>query len=117
MEKTAKVDQKFTAEWPAPKDKYGNEATVQDNSIEFESDDEEIATIEKNPDGGPYSAIVRTGSKPGTTLVRIKADADLTDEGTKEIEGTLTVITVPGDAAGFTADPVVGDAVDDDDDN
>lgn len=97
---TAKVDQKFIATWPAPKDKYGNEATVQEGSTKFVSDDEEIATVEPNPDGTPYSAVVTTKKKVGSTMVRIKADGDL-GEGEREIEGTLTVEVLSGDAVGF----------------
>mgnify|MGYP002390447942 CR=1 FL=1 len=105
----AKVGQKFTATWPGPKDKFGNDAQVQDGSVVFVSDDPSIADVQANPDGGPYSATVNTGSKVGATTVRIQADADL-GEGVSQIEGLLTVEVRAGDAVAFgeavTTDPV-----------
>lgn len=97
---SAKVDQKFTATWPGPKDKYGNDAAVQADSIQFLSDDPSIAEITANPDGGAFSATVTTKSKVGSTMVRISADADL-GEGVKPIEGLLSVEVLPGDAVAF----------------
>lgn len=106
----AKIQQVFTATWPGPKDKAGNEASVQDGSVAFSSDDESVATVEANPDGGPYSAKVTTGDKVGATTVKISADADL-GEGVKTIEGLLTVEVRAGDAVGFT-EPTNTDPVD-----
>lgn len=99
----AKVDQKFHATWPNPVDKYGNAATVQDGSVKFTSDDEEIATVEPNPDGGPYSCTVTTQKKTGATAIRISADADLDEspDADKEITGQLAVEVLPGEATGF----------------
>jgi hypothetical protein len=109
----AKVDQKFHATWPNPVDKYGNPATVQDGSVKFTSDDETIATVEPNPDGGPYSCTVTTQKKTGATAVRIAADSDLDQSPNAEkiITGQLAVEVLPGEATGF-ADPSSDDAVD-----
>lgn len=107
---TAQVDKVFTATWPGPKDKYGNDATVQEGSIEFSSDDSGIVSVEANPDGGPYSVKIKTLTKTGATAIRIKADADL-GEGVKTIEGVLAVEVVSGEATGF-AEPEVTEPVD-----
>lgn len=104
---TAKVDQVFHLDWPGPKDKYGNPATVQ-GEASFSSDDEEVATIEPAPERSPYSAKVTTKQSVGSTMLRIKADANLTDDGdtttgddVKEIEGTHSVEVLSGEATGF----------------
>jgi hypothetical protein len=110
MSTTAKVDQKFNVQWPAPMDKYNNEAQAE--NVSFSSDDEEIATIEPDPENGPYAAKVTTKQKVGSTMVRIKGDAVL-GEGEKAIEGLLTVEVLPGEAVGFGS-PVVGTPVDND---
>src|SRR5437762_1476548 len=57
---SAKISQKFTLEWPKPKDKGGNDAVVQDGSVKFISDDEALATVEPDPDHAPYGCIVHT---------------------------------------------------------
>lgn len=99
----AQVDQKFHATWPNPVDKYGNPASVQDGSVKFTSDDESIATVESNPDGGAYSCTITTKTKTGATAIRISADADLDEspEADKEITGQLAVEVVAGQATGF----------------
>ena len=107
------IDKKFIATWPTPLDKGGNEAKVQEGSVEFSSDDESVATAEPDPDSGPYSAIVRTTNKVGATAIKIKADADL-GEGVKSIEGMLAVEVTAGEATGF-GEPTTTEHVDDDD--
>lgn len=110
---TAKVDQKFGVTWPSPTDKYGNATEVE--NVTFEADDESIATIEADPETGPYSAIVHTQSVPGATAVRIKADPKVGEE-VGSIEGSLAVEVTSGEATGF-GDPTNDDPVDDDDAN
>lgn len=105
---TAKVDQKFNVNWPGPKDKYGNDAKVQEGSIAFSSDDEEIATVAANPDAGPYAATVTTQKKPGATAIRIKA---VDGDGEGDLSGLLAVEVSPGDAIAF-GDPVTDAPVD-----
>jgi hypothetical protein len=108
----AEVDQTFKATWPGPVDKYGNPANLQEGSVTFSSDDEEVATIEADPETGTYSATIKTHQKTGATAVRIKAkDADGDD-----LEGVLAVEVVAGDAVGF-AEPTTTTPVDDEDEN
>lgn len=109
----AKVDQKFGVTWPSPVDKYGNATEVE--NVTFASDDESLATIEADTATGPYSAIVHTNGTPGATAVRIKADPKIGEE-TAEIEGSLAVEIVSGEATGF-GDPTNTTPVDDEDDN
>jgi hypothetical protein len=108
MSTTAQVKQEFVVTWPAPVDKYGNPASVE--NITFVSDDESLATIEAAPEVGPYSGKVKTQEKTGATAVRIKADGDV-GEGVKEIEGQLAVEIIGGDAVGFL-DPTATTPVD-----
>jgi hypothetical protein len=107
---SVKVKQTLTATWPGPKDKFGNDASVQDGSISFSSDDSSVAIVEANPDGGPYSVKISSGEKTGATAIRIQADADL-GEGVKTIEGVLTLEVLAGEAVAF-GDPTVSEAVD-----
>jgi hypothetical protein len=109
--KQAQVDQKFNANWPAPKDKYGNETTVKEDSVQFSSDDETIATVEPDPDNAPYGCKIKTNSKTGATAIHIKAR---TADDSGELEGQLAVEVVAGDAVAF-GEPNTSDAVDDED--
>lgn len=111
--KQAQVDQKFNATWPAPQDKYGNETTVKDGSVQFSSDDEAIATVEPDPDNAPYGCKIKTNSKTGATAIRIKAR---TADDSGDLEGQLAVEVLPGDAVAF-GDPNTTDAVDDEDED
>lgn len=115
---SAKISQKFTAEWPSPVDKGGNIAQVQEGSVKFTSDDESIATVEPDPDHAPYGCIVHTGTKTGATAIKIQADANLDDDGdpttgddVKTIEGILSVEVLAGEAVGF-AEPTTGTPAD-----
>lgn len=101
MSQTAKVDQVFKAQWPAPTDKYGNETTVEEHSVSFKSDDEDIATVEPDPDAAPYGAIIKTGKKVGSTMIKISADADKDSGEERLLEGFLTVEVLPGEAVAF----------------
>lgn len=119
---SAKVDQTFLASWPAPKDKYGNPAKVQEGSIAFVSDFPEFADIApataeeiaaynesaaddaKIPDDAiPYTAKVTTRKDVGSTMVRIKADGNLdpAETAVSTLEGILTVEVLAGDAVAF----------------
>lgn len=108
-----RVDHKFNVSWPAPTDKYGNATEVE--NVKFVSDDESIATIEADPDNGPYAAIVRTHDKTGATAVRIQADPKVGEEE-GSIEGVLAVEVASGEAQGF-GDPTTSTPVEDEDDN
>lgn len=115
---SVKVDQNFTATWGNPKDRHGNDAVVQDGSVSFVSDDDSIASVEPNPDGGPYSAKITSHGKTGATAIRIKADANLNDDGdpttgddVKEIEGLLSVEVLAGEATTF-GEPTIGEVSD-----
>ena len=118
MDVTAKIDQKFFATWPKPKDKGGNDAATQ-GGYKFVSDDENSCTIvaataeeldafnatasdaDKIPaDLYETTGKVATSLKVSATVVRIKTDADLGD-GVKEIEGTLAVSVTSGEATAF----------------
>lgn len=107
------IDKKFSVNWPAPVDKGGNAAEVE--NVQFSSDDETVATVEPDPDNGPYACTVHTTNKVGATAIKIKADADL-GEGEKEINGMLAVEVTAGEATGF-GEPTTGDPVDDEDED
>lgn len=109
------IDKKFSVKWPSPVDKGGNEAQVEEGSVVISSDDETVATVEPDPDNGPYACIVHTTNKVGATAIKIKADADL-GEGVKEINGMLAVEVTAGEATGF-GEPSTTDPVDDEDED
>lgn len=93
----------------APKDKFQNDAKIEEGSLKIESTDSDVLTVsqsEVNPDN-PYGCKVSFTGKAGVAQVKISADADL-GEGVKTIEGAASFETVAGEASGFGA-PVVGD--------
>lgn len=110
---TVKVDQKVSVKWPDPADKYGNATTVE--NVTFESADPAIASIEADPENGPYAAIVKSNGTVGATSVKISADAKVGEEE-KLIEGLLTIEVTSGEAQGF-GDPEVGTPADDEDED
>jgi len=135
---TRQVDKVSFVTWPAPTDKHGNPAKVQDGSIEFDSDDESLAVIDSTtaeeldaynaslPEGAPkiptelypYTAKLTTQGSVGATMVHIKADANLNDDNdattgddVKTITGNLTVEVLAGEASGF-GEPSVTEGTD-----
>lgn len=92
----------------APKDKFNNDAKIEDGSLKIESTDSEILTVAQsavNP-SDRYAVKVSFTGKAGVAQVKISADADL-GEGVKTIEGAASFETVAGEASGFGS-PVVG---------
>jgi hypothetical protein len=98
MTTTAQVKQEFVVTFPAPVDKYGNPASVE--NVTAYSEDESKATAELAPEVGPYSVKVKTQTTTGVTAVGLKADGDV-GEGVKEIVAVHGVEVVGGDAVGF----------------
>lgn len=122
MEVNAQIDQVFLAEWPAPKDKGGNPAPVE--QLEFFTDDESLSTnrqatqaevdaynaqFPEEGDGSekripveniPYTGRIATSNKVGATQVGIRADKKI-GEAVEKIESRLTVTNLPGEAVGF----------------
>lgn len=106
--------QQFKITFPAPKDKKGFPAKVQDGSVAITVGND-TATVEPNPDdpSNPFSALVK-GNRPGAddgseaTAVSISADADL-GEGVKTISKAVELMVTSGEATGF-GEPTVGDA-------
>ena len=104
--------QQFKITFPAPTDKKGFPAKVQDGSVSITVGND-TATVEPNPDDptNAFSALVK-GARPGkddgseVTAVTISADADL-GEGVKTISKALELQVTSGEATGF-GEPTVG---------
>lgn len=104
--------QQFKITFPAPTDKKGFPAKVQDGSVAIVVGND-TATVGPNPDdpSNPFSALVK-GNRPGkddgseVTAVTISADADL-GEGVKTISKAVELMVTGGEAAGF-GEPTVG---------
>jgi len=104
--------QQFKITFPAPADKKGFPARVQDGSVAITVGND-TATIEPNPDdpSNPFSALVK-GNRPGAddgsevTAVTISADADL-GEGVSTISKAVELLVTSGAATGF-GEPTVG---------
>ena len=104
--------QQFKITFPAPVDKKGFPAKVQDGSVSITVGND-TATVEPNPDDptNKFSALVK-GSRPGAddgsevTAVTISADADL-GEGVKTITKAVELMVTSGEATGF-GEPTVG---------
>ena len=105
--------QQFKITFPAPVDKKGFPAKVQDGSVSIVVGND-TATVEPNPDdaSNPFSALVK-GARPGkddgseVTAVTISADADLGD-GVSTISKAVELMVTSGAATGF-GEPTVGD--------
>lgn len=105
--------QQFKITFPAPTDKKGFPAKVQDGSVSITVGND-TATVEQNPEDptNPFSAVVK-GARPGAddgsevTAVTISADADL-GEGVKTISKAVELMVTSGEASGF-GEPTVGD--------
>lgn len=105
--------QQFKITFPAPTDKKGFPAKVQDGSVSIAVGND-TASVEPNPDDptNAFSALVK-GSRPGAddgsevTAVTISADADLGD-GVKTISKAVELMVTSGEATGF-GEPTVGD--------
>jgi hypothetical protein len=82
----------------SPQDRHGNAAKVQADSVEYESDNTDVCTVEEDPtDETKFKLNFLT---PGFATVKVKADADLGD-GVVPIEGTLPVVVEAEMAVGF----------------
>jgi len=98
--------QQFKITFPAPVDKKGFPAKVQDGSVSITVGND-TATVEPNPDdpSNVFSALVK-GNRPGAddgsevTAVSISADADL-GEGVKTISKAVELMVTSGEATGF----------------
>jgi hypothetical protein len=104
--------QQFKITFPAPTDKKGFPAKVQDGSVTITVGND-TATVEPNPDDptNAFSALVK-GNRPGAddgsevTAVTISADADL-GEGVKTISKAVELMVTSGEATAF-GEPTVG---------
>ena len=105
--------QQFKITFPAPTDKKGFPAKVEDGSVSITVGND-TATVGPNPDdaSNPFSALVK-GNRPGAddgsevTAVTISADADL-GEGVSTISKAVELMVTSGAASGF-GEPTVGD--------
>lgn len=82
-------------------DAKGNAASLQPGTVKITSSDEEVFTVEVDPDHETKFKII--AGKPGVAQLNFSGDADLTDEGVKTIEGFAGVEVTAGDAVGFGA--------------
>lgn len=80
------------------KDAKGDDAQVQAGSVQATLDNEEVASVELDPDD--QTKITVKGKRAGATVLRISADADL-GEGVKTITTEIAVEITAGEAVGF----------------
>lgn len=98
--------QQATIEFGAPIDKKGHPAKVQDGSVVITIDDPNQATVTQDATN-PLKALVVGGAPSDlSTMIRIKADADLGD-GEEVIEGSEPYNTTSSKAVGFGV-PTIG---------
>lgn len=89
----------FTVEFGKPVDAKGNETSVQDGSVAWNSSDETVATVSADADN-PLKATVTPTGKTGTATIEISVDADL-GEGVTTITGSADITVIAGNAVGF----------------
>lgn len=84
-----------------PVDNNGDEAKVQEGSLQLSSSDESVFTVEQDPEtpDDPYSGLI-VSQKEGTATFKAKADADL-GEGVTEITLDVDGEILAADAVGF----------------
>ena len=89
-------------------DGAGHPATV-DGPVEWFTANEELATIEVDPDDPSIVKVIPV--KPGRTQVSARADADL-GEGVRELLTVCDIMIVAGEAVAGSIQPVAGAGAD-----
>jgi len=79
-------------------DAKGDEAQIEAGSVQASSSNEEVATVEVDPND--EKKIKVTGQRAGACVVTVTADADL-GEGVKQITAEVAVQVTAGEAVGF----------------
>src|SRR5262245_5884638 len=100
MATIAKPNQNASGE-VKPQDRHGNPSQVQENSVQYESDNTDVCTVEKDTENEKKFKL--NFLSVGFANVKVKADADL-GEGVVPIEATLQVVVEPEQAVGFGLD-------------
>ena len=90
--------------WGDPVDAKNNPSQVQAGSVQMNSSDESIVTVQKDPDakGDELTFRLTFSGKTGTFTIGVQADADLTD-AEADITGSFNGEVVAGQAVGFGA--------------
>lgn len=100
------------AVWGTPTDDKGNDAPIEKDSVKHVSDNEDVATVEKDPDntGNELAHRVKFTGKTGAFSITTTADAKI-GEGVEEIKGQWTGEITSSQATAFgkikVGDPVV----------
>ncbi len=79
-------------------DAKGDEAQIQEGSVTVSSSNEEVVTVEKDPDD--EKKIKVTAQRAGAAIVTVSADADL-GEGVTTISAEVAINVTPSEAVGF----------------
>lgn len=85
------------------KDDKGKKRPVETGSVEWESSDPTVATVEEDPENEFQGRVTTLAA--GTTEIRYKADADL-GEGVETISGFDTFIVTDRRATNLTSEAV-----------
>lgn len=81
-----------------PVDRKGNPAQVEAGTVEFSIDNEDVATVEEDPNDETKFIVKAKG--PGVATLTVSADADLGD-GVQRIETFSAIEVIPEGAVGF----------------
>jgi hypothetical protein len=85
-----------------PLNRKGGAAAVQAGSVAWASSDESVATITADPENELKATVTPVGL--GVTQITVSADADLSEEGVREINGSAALEVVAAEAESFELD-------------
>ncbi len=83
------------------KDAKGDNAEIEAGSVNATSSDENVFTVEKDPENEKKIKVV--GQRAGAAILTISADADL-GEGVKTIETQVAINVLSSEATGFSVE-------------